>query len=175
MPHPTTAATTNLNAKLPHLHTVNLLLLLLLTTPTPTPTPCFCYKSSNNTWAPSIRGLPTSLHISLLKHLHRQSSSILQHSSQSMVCLQHWPTDYTKPVIQNKQTNSCASYSTHVILCGTHPTASDDTPCIIMYVWRNLYVAMYHSPQSSSRKIPYPYPYPAYGPHASASKTRQRP
>jgi len=32
------------------------------------------------------------------------------------------------------ETNSCASYSTHVILCGTHPTASDDTPCIIMYV-----------------------------------------
>ena len=39
-----------LNAKLPHLHTVNLLLLLLLTTP------CFCYKLSNNTWAPSTRG-----------------------------------------------------------------------------------------------------------------------
>jgi len=44
---------------------------------------------------------------------------------------------------------------------------------IMMYVWRNLYFAMYHTPQSSSRKIQCQYT--AYRPHASASKTQPRP
>ena len=38
---------------------------------------------------------------------------------------------------------------------------------------KNLYVAMYHTPQSSSRKNQYQYP--DYGPHASASNTHRHP
>ena len=88
-----------------------------------------------------------------------------------MMCLKRSHTDYIAHVIRKQQMNSCASYSTRGFPCGTPPTQSGDTPCIMMYVWRNLYVAMYHNPQSSSRKILYQYL--ACQPHASASKTHR--
>ena len=90
-----------------------------------------------------------------------------------MLCLKPSHTDSTALVIRKLQTNSSDSYSTRDFPCGTPPTQSDDTPCIMMYVWRNLYVAMYHTYQSSPRKILYQYL--ACRPHASASKTHLHP